>query len=226
MRLPTIVVTLFFSGILAGIVARGGEPNDLPNQAPQSERGGLKDGDAVVVDIDEKYEPVDWSVTFPPSGKITKVVVVLHEMEPYPGGIKESKWLNYETKNELVLQTIQTGLKLPLRLGIPDEAGWHAGPAINLSVGHIEIFMDDKSSFIVGMTWTGFALGEKEYRAQNVFFSWALAKQVDDLMFQENKKHLPKWLFDNLSGEAEVRSSKHKYYLLRKKLQNEDSERP
>ena len=167
--------------------------------------------------IPDENLKVDWALLwFSDVRKIEKISITLSDMKSSPWhktGIAGKHGMRIETRDPIIIKTIQQGMMLPLRRGIPDKAGWGAG-GTPYPVGFIEV-TTNKDSFVIGVTWSGFSLGSKEFRMQNVFYSWMLAKQLDDILFRETKLRIPSEVFKSLSGEHLIEAGKMNYKAIR-----------
>lgn len=137
----------------------------------------------------------DWALFFfhPEVREITGVEIIW-------GRFNETKW-TIESKDPQVLKTLHRAFLMPkpLRLAVPDD-GTIYGSTGGTCFAVIRVKTTD-GQFIIGVNDSGFALNEREVNLNNVFFSWLLAKQFDELVFAKTGKHVDKRRFDHLSGE-------------------------
>jgi hypothetical protein len=68
---------------------------------------------------------------------------------------------------------------------------------------------------IIGVSHIGFFMGTWHGNFRQVFKSWMLAKQIDDLLFKATGSHLTKMQFETLSGLGWIEYNRKKYHGLR-----------
>ena len=92
----------------------------------------------------------------------------------------------------------------------PTSGGGLGGPS---RVGTLTIHTTKRTVTIV-VTVVGFQHGEKGYWPHNLFYSWGLAKVLDDMVADatHGKKHLSRRLFSTLSGEDVIEMNKRIYW--------------
>jgi|GEM_PF-3110632 len=88
-----------------------------------------------------------------------------------------------------------------------DTRGGFGGDA---SVASVK-FVKEDAAVTVYLTMAGFAL-DVTAALPEVFYSWLLAKVLDDVYFIHSGHHLPPRLFSVLSGEAQIEAQKNAYY--------------
>ena len=103
---------------------------------------------------------------------------------------------------------VERFLTAPLRAAVPNGFATFSSGAD--CVGRVEI-TKTRESFFVGVCTSGFTLNTESDFQDRVFFSWGLAKLVDDMLFQTRKEHLPGKLFDHLSGQLRSEADKRRY---------------
>lgn len=69
---------------------------------------------------------------------------------------------------------------------------------------------------VIGYSHVGFYFGVSRGSVHQIFESWMLAKQLDELIFEKRGKHLPAEVFAKLSGEATLQEQQTTYDELRK----------
>ena len=86
--------------------------------------------------------------------------------------------------------------------------------------GTLKIYTEKKTLTIL-LTPIGFQCGEKGPLRQSLFYSWTLAKVVDDMITEatEQKQHLSRRLFSALSGESVIDVNKQIYWETRDRAQ-------
>jgi hypothetical protein len=142
--------------------------------------------------------------------RITKLRIVLDKMDalPWAQWARRDKEFVYETKDAKVLHLAETFLTTPLRIARPDGTTL-IGPG-DYCLGKVEVTTTE-GTFFVGIFARGFSLESTIPLQQNTFFSWGLAKLIDDALFHERKEHLREGMFNALSGQTSIDSQKYRY---------------
>jgi hypothetical protein len=126
---------------------------------------------------------------------------------PIPG--IEQRRIELSSEKKQLLEDLEFGMWRPFRYAIPKELGGGSGGGGGaLATLHVET---TNRSFDVLITMVGFALGGPMAQPHNVFFSWTLAKHLDDFYFEKTGKRFDKVFFETLSGERKIKLSK-KFY--------------
>ncbi len=81
-----------------------------------------------------------------------------------------------------------------------------------------------KRSLIVGVGYNTFYLGSWHGTPYQMFSSWTLAKQLDDMLFEATGNHLKYSYFSDLSGESTIRRQKKAYFKSFKKRPDKKAE--
>ena len=114
-----------------------------------------------------------------------------------------------------VLRTIEHTLNYILRPGVSDvtsktdRGGGGAGGGAYMAVLQLDI---GSRKVIIGVSQFTFYLGVWSGNPRQAFCSWALAKTIDDLLMKATDRHLPKHVFDNLSGLSFIEANRSVYY--------------
>ena len=136
-------------------------------------------------DIHIPSDIANWSLLSFKNGEIKKIRMV--GFDGYNGG----KPLDVVSDDRIDLETCEYALHQAavLRLGIPDfgRGGGGVGGGAHLGVIQVDT---GKRKMIVGVSMAGFFLNTFHGSSRQTFYSWALAKQVDDLLFKATKKQL------------------------------------
>lgn len=142
--------------------------------------------------------------------RITKLKFVLFKMDalPWARWARRDKEFVHETKDPKVLQLAEDFLTTPLRIAKVDGSTL-IGPG-DYYLGKVEVTTTE-GAFFVGVFARGFSLESTIPVQQNTFFSWGLAKLIDDALFHERKEHLRDVMFDALSGQGSIDSHKYRY---------------
>ena len=169
------------------------------------------------------YEVANWRLllfTFPEGRRVKHVRIELYERKAcsWGEGVVGDARVVIESGDSKVTKALTFGLDTPLRVAFPDGPGGQ-GPG-GYKIGKM-IVTTTKDVFPVAITTGGFALGD-EWEIQKVFFSWAVAKQIDDLLFARTGRRLPRDLFRHLSGESRIDAQKEAYERI---LKENDRER-
>jgi hypothetical protein len=177
--------------------------------------------------LDGDSERVDWNLLNMGFGRrVTQISIILLEKRavPFGKGVVGPKRFEYQTGEPSVVEVMTSSLDLPLRRACPDHEGFGFG------VGHYSlgtmIVTTTKDQFVVGITDGGFALGSSDWTIQNVFYSWGVARQIDDVLFEETAKRLPLDVFQALSGESFILTHKRMYELIRSRHSSHDRPSP
>jgi hypothetical protein len=154
----------------------------------------------------------NWDVLDQLEGKIRAVRVF--GFDPYNSG----KPLDFESKDALVLRTIEytAHASSAVRPAVSDLRTPYGSGADGAYLGIMKLDTAD-GPLIIGVSRIGFFLGVWDGSVRQTFFSWGLAKQVDDLLFNATGKHLEAEHFEALSGEERIKVGKKAY---------EDARRP
>jgi len=141
--------------------------------------------------------------------KITCVRIKLMSMKSSPWGklgLAGKDGLSFETTDPTILAAVTWALRHPMRVGVP---GFFNRKVLGTPypAGHIAI-VSSAGKYVIGITHYGFAFGKKHYTREREFYSWMLAKQLDDIVFTQTGNHIPKDVFETLSGERQIRGQK------------------
>ena len=169
----------------------------------------------------ETAEPVapknPWqTIRFTGERKLTAVRLVLKGMKASPWGdtgIAGNDGIDIMLRDPMILRTIQEGFAAPVTWGIPDDSTLHVS-APGYRVGTIQVSATD-GEFEIGICTGGFFIQPQVIRMCHAFYSWPLAKQIDDVVYDETKSHLPLDVFRMLSGEWIVPAQRRQYYWMR-----------
>ena len=142
----------------------------------------------------------------------------IEEISVKLGNLKESPPIPFENSTVTIrvtdrsllweMATAMTCSQVPLfgAIGLKGVPGGDAN-------AYGTIYVKTKSgTFYIGMTPLGFTLNSDMYTTANCFWSWGLAKHIDDLLFENTGKRLPENAFMTFSGEGEIESSKERYH--------------
>jgi hypothetical protein len=155
----------------------------------------------------------DWSLLiFTRDRPVRSIKLVLFESQEVPlhKGVVGDRRLVYETSSPKVARVMREFLRFPLRLAVPDDDSWlncYYGYAIGTLT--VATAMDER--VLITITDSGFVLSAGKWRDQNAFFSYGVAKQIDDILFQERAIRLSPNLLRTLSGEHIIRAG-HEHY--------------
>ena len=116
---------------------------------------------------------------------------------PWAKWARREKEFVYETTDKDKLAMAERFLTHPLR--VANEVPSVSGPG-NYCVGRVEV-TTSKSNFIAGISTSGFLMDTEIPMSRNAFFTWGLAKLMDEALFQQTKEHLPAELMSHLSGQ-------------------------
>jgi len=131
-------------------------------------------------------------------------------------GIAGKEGLVFETQDPVIVDTFTSGLTMPLRVAIPDDPGYGSGGGVRYpDLGYIEVFTNKKRRIHIGINCSGLALGSEDLRKQNIFFSWIIAQQLDDILFLKTERHIPLQTFRAMSGENYIEGQKRNYEFIR-----------
>jgi len=171
----------------------------------------------------ELPKPTPWRLldfTDPGSRRITSLRIVLPEKEktPFGSGIAGDKRVVYTTTDATVMRAMERFLCWPMRHAVQDDV--YGGPGSAFCVGEVHV-RTTTDKLLVGISLAGFALEGREANLQNTFYSWGLAKYVDDILFEKTHLHLPEDLFRTLSGEAVILHEKSRYRQMRAETKGE-----
>jgi len=124
------------------------------------------------------------------------------------------------SEDRKILEAVQVALDIPFRRAVPDDGSYEGTYGVG-NIGTIWITATD-GKFMLGVNFCGFALNARDADNNNSFFSWLLAKQLDQLLFEQTGKHLPERIFDGLSGEYKYKMQKMWWEKHRLRAQNEN----
>jgi len=156
-------------------------------------------------------------IRFTGERKLTAIRLVLRSMKASPWGdtgIAGKDGLDVTLKDPMILRTIQAGFDASITLGVPDGSAFQMC-ATGYPVGTMQVFATD-GDFEIGICTGGFFVHPQVLRMRHAFYSWLLAKQIDDVVYDETKAHLPLDVFRVLSGEWIVPTQRRHYYWLRR----------
>ncbi|OHB73864.1 MAG: hypothetical protein A2V70_11425 [Planctomycetes bacterium RBG_13_63_9] len=161
----------------------------------------------------------DWdSIDFPEMGTV-------RELRVY--GFRElnsGKTLDLRSSDPIVFKTVEGCLRggFPLRPAFSDIG---VSTTADLGIDHLGILQitTREEKVIIGVSETKFYLGTWHGSNRQAFYSWGLAKQVDDLLFEATGKHLEKKHFEALSGEEIIRENKRLYEGIRAASRDQSS---
>ena len=127
---------------------------------------------------------------------------------------KSYSTIDFKTKDRAIAKALQVSVheSAALRPTISDigKTGGGGGAGAGHYIGILEI-ETPKRKVIIGVLQSGFQLGTWLGTGRQLFFSWGLAKVVDELLFKATGKHLRKEHFGELSGENFIARSR-KYW--------------
>lgn len=147
---------------------------------------------------------------------IKRLELKLYSMKESPWGdtgIAGEQGIDIVVDDPIALRTVAEALRAPLARGVSRD-GASSVSGVGYQVGSLKVTAADKS-FEILIDTGGFFVGP-DLVMSRAFYSWALAQQVDDLVFLETKTHIPLDVFRTLSGESLIASDRTKYYVLRK----------
>lgn len=146
----------------------------------------------------------DWDLLHLKEGDITSVRMVGRFAAVNKWG--SDRQLDVTTTDPQVLRTFEQALATPyvLRPGTSDIGrGWITNGGGDHQ-GVIVVATKTKGKFIIGVGQSGFYLGIWHGTQRQHFWSAGLAKQVDELLFEETGKHLPDKYMHEMSGQAQI----------------------
>jgi hypothetical protein len=117
--------------------------------------------------------------------------------------------LDWSTTNASVLKNVRCGLhkgyvRRPCVSDLSKERG-QVGPGGHLGV---LVIKSERAPLVIGVSQVGFYLGCFHGTTHQEFYSWVLAKTVDEQLFKLSGKHLEEETFSHLSGEDFVKKGK------------------
>lgn len=156
-------------------------------------------------------EPKDLPITH------MKIVLPRKQDTPFETGFTGDRDVVCETSDAVVLEAIRTFLYNPMRKSM--SYGGACGSWC--AVGKIVVTTSERS-FTIIVTNVGFMLGT-EVTDEARFYSWGLAKYVDDVLFEQTGRHIPKELFGSMSGELIIQGHQEVYNRLRAASREKDT---
>lgn len=190
--------------------ATANQPNDDEQEPIEDEQ----DEDLQLSDERSRIKLSDWDLlSFEPTGpkQLLRVdVSLLPEGEFHPISVAGKKGLQATIEDAPRLGYLAGSLDRPLRIAYPERTDMWEGSGWAYTVGEVKIVRRDKT-FNIGISRAGFLLESAAYAPQNAFFSWGLARVIDDELFKQHKIRLPNDVFDSLSGQSHIDSDKYRY---------------
>jgi len=172
------------------------------------------------IGLDRKGK-ADWNLLiFTRDRTVRSVKLVLFESENVllRKGIVGDQRLIYETSSPKVSRVMTEFLRFPLRLAIPDDDSW-LNAYYGYVLGTLTIVTGTGERVLITITDCGFVLSAEKWRDQNAFFSYGVAKQIDDILFQERALRLPPNLLTVLSGEHFIAAHRKHYERITKEYE-------
>ncbi|NQU24104.1 MAG: hypothetical protein HQ567_22705 [Candidatus Nealsonbacteria bacterium] len=179
--------------------------------------------DSYFTDV-ESRPPTDWSELYFDRQKkeIREVRVVFYKEEQIPFTLHKRQPLlvaNGEgfdavIRDPVQLRLIAKSLQFQLCIACAPTSMWGG---VDLTLGAVHVIAPPRH-VLIGITTAGFVLGTRHYVTPRTFFSWGLAKTLDEALVKQGKPRMSASVFDNLSGEMRVRRAKAMYEHSRKML--------
>lgn len=191
-----IWVALVALTVLAAIAILRGSPSKPP---PSDDlRGGSFRPSKPVLAEDLS----DWDMLSFKEGDITSVRMV----GTFAAVNKTDRRLDITTTDPRVLRTFEQALVTPyvLRPGTSDIGRGLRMNGCEENIGVFLVTTSTKGRFIIGIGQDGFYLGIWHGTQRQGFWSAALAKQLDELLFKETGKQLPDKYMHEMSGQAQI----------------------
>lgn len=128
----------------------------------------------------------------------------------------DGKPLDIVVTDQVVLTTCAWALGALARPAMSEFDPSTGGIGQGAHLGVIQIVGKDRT-LVIGVSQKCFFMGIWHGSFRQSFFSWILAKQVDDLLFRATNQHLTKKQFDALSGLSWIEHNRHLFYSVRKR---------
>jgi hypothetical protein len=209
-----VVGGILLTAAVCGALAFGGDPDSKRAKDRSADEAQQKDDVVEMVQREAKIRP-KWEVLGPydrgPERRITKLKIILDKAEALPLAqwVRRDKEFVAETNDPDTVHLAERFLTAPLRLAVADGFGSVGGPG-TYYIGKVEV-TTTKESYYVGICTIGFTLNSEIPLDDRVFFSWGLAKLIDDMLVEQTKEHLPERLFERLSGKTQSDGDKRFY---------------
>ena len=134
------------------------------------------------------------------SAEVTKGMGIITQMTfSVKHGITEEK-IDIRIDDKDVLQRLENAMRMPLRYGFSNDGTGGGGFLCGGAFAVLKVSATD-GDFEIGICPVGFLIDAEEGPDfNNIFFSWALANNLDQIWFQKTGKHFPESIFKRLSG--------------------------
>lgn len=162
-----------------------------------------------------KLDKVDWSLllhTFggPDPRRHAKAVRI-----ELPAKEEDRYWINrsvnVECDDAALLGRIRFGGQIvPLRLAWPDDGSFNLGGGHGTYLGKMHV-SSPAGQFLIGLSALGFMLDTVMVDARHIFYSYMLARTIDEILLLKAGIRLPPPLMEVLSGERQIRLEKEVY---------------
>lgn len=135
-----------------------------------------------------------------PSAELTEADRVITQMVLSVNDVITEETVDIPICDLEVLQRLQNSMDMPLRYGYPNDGTCGGGFGCGGAFGVLKVSATD-GDFEIGISLAGFLIDADEGPdVRNIFFSWALANELDDIWHNHTGKHFPEDLVKTLSG--------------------------
>jgi len=205
MRLDTLLCAVITCASIALLTFNAAAPPERDEASSEGET--LDELASLVEDYSELTNLAD--------DEIVHVEVVFYENDKVflDHGIAGERRVTFRSDEEhgLLLYMFKTALLSPFRK--VSKTGAVGGSRPSVIVGKVTVGTKRGGEFMFGITDSGFSLNSEQPDIRRNFFSWRMAKILDDIFYKERRVHMPCHLMMKLSGVDEELEARQGYLM-------------
>ena len=186
---------------------------------PATEEKADKSAPNDASDVGLKPAPVPWKLLdFHGKRKVTRIRLVFFKFNEndFDGHRVLPDLLDITSADSEVIRVIQMGLDHATRPAA-ERDGFGAGG--DWPIGQLQVCTTNEV-IVIAIHKYAFGLHDQFVNTTNTFWSWTLAKEIEELYFHNTDHHLPDAIIEGLSGEKWVQIQKKELLKQKDELKN------